>query len=79
TVVLLARMFGADRWTALSLAVVKRGREVLFGCLALGSWQLAELVRTRRRLGVPAAAPRTARPPPANRASETRTETETTH
>ncbi|MCM3089415.1 hypothetical protein M3557_16105, partial [Bhargavaea ginsengi] len=77
TVVLLAQMFGVDRETALSLAVVKRGREVLFGCLALGSWQLAELVRTRRRLGGSPAGPRTA--PPANRATETRTETETTH
>jgi putative membrane protein len=49
-VVLLAQMFGVDRDVALSLALVKRMREVLFGCLALGSWQLAELRRTRRRV-----------------------------
>ena len=50
TVVLLAQIFGADREAALSLALVKRGREVVFGCLALGSWQLVELARTRRRM-----------------------------
>lgn len=77
TVVLLAQMFGVDRETALSLALVKRGREVLFGCLALGSWQLAELVRTRRRIGAPPAVPRA--PHPASRTPETETETETTH
>jgi len=48
-VVLLARMFGVDDQTALSLALVKRMREVVFGCLALASWQIAELVRNRRR------------------------------
>lgn len=46
-VVLLAQMFGIDREVALSLALVKRMREVIFGCLALGSWQLAEIVRAR--------------------------------
>ncbi|ALL65310.1 putative integral membrane protein [Paraburkholderia caribensis MBA4] len=46
-VVLLARMFGVDEQTALSLALVKRMREVLFGCTALASWQAAELVRNR--------------------------------
>jgi putative membrane protein len=49
-VVLLAQMFGVDRDVALSLALVKRMREVLFGCLALGSWQLAEVRRTRRHV-----------------------------
>jgi putative membrane protein len=47
-VVVLAQMFGVDREVALSLALVKRMREVIFGCAALGSWQLAELIRTRR-------------------------------
>jgi putative membrane protein len=47
-VVLLARMFGVDEQTALSLALVKRMREVVFGCVALASWQAAELVRSRR-------------------------------
>jgi putative membrane protein len=46
-VVLLAQMFGVDRDTALSLALVKRMREVVFGCIALASWQLAEVVRSR--------------------------------
>jgi putative membrane protein len=46
-VVVLAQMFGVDREVALSLALVKRMREVIFGCAALGSWQLAELIRTR--------------------------------
>jgi putative membrane protein len=46
-VVLLARMFGVDEQTALSLALVKRMREVLLGCVALASWQAAELVRNR--------------------------------
>ncbi|MBP0594826.1 flippase-like domain-containing protein [Paraburkholderia sp. LEh10] len=47
-VVLLARMFGVDEQTALSLAIVKRMREVVFGCAALASWQAAEVVRNRR-------------------------------
>lgn len=46
-VVLLAQMFGVDQQVALSLALVKRGREVLFGCAALVSWQVAEVVRRR--------------------------------
>ncbi|CAB3969918.1 hypothetical protein CFB40_06015 [Burkholderia sp. AU31652] len=77
TVVLLAQMFGVDRETALSLALVKRGREVLFGCLALGSWQLAELVRTRRRIDVPPAVPRA--PQATSRTTRAETETETMH
>ena len=44
-VVLLAQMFGVDREVALSWAVVKRMREVLFGCGALVSWQVAEVWR----------------------------------
>jgi putative membrane protein len=44
-VVLLAQMFGVDHNAALSLALVKRMREVIFGCLALISWQVAELLR----------------------------------
>jgi putative membrane protein len=47
-VVMLARLFGVDEQTALSLALVKRMREVVFGCLALASWQAAEIVRNRR-------------------------------
>ncbi len=47
-VVLLAQRFGVDRDTALSLALAKRMREVIFGVLALGSWQAAELWRNRR-------------------------------
>ncbi|WP_341319179.1 lysylphosphatidylglycerol synthase domain-containing protein [Paraburkholderia sp. IMGN_8] len=46
-VVLLAQMFGVDRDAALSLALVKRMREVVFGCMALASWQLAEIARER--------------------------------
>jgi putative membrane protein len=49
-VVLLAQMFGVDHQVALSLALVKRMREVIFGCAALGSWQLVELSRARRRM-----------------------------
>jgi putative membrane protein len=44
-VVLLAQLFGVDREVALSLALVKRMREVLFGCAALVSWQGAEVWR----------------------------------
>jgi len=47
-VVLLAQLFGVGHEVALSLALVKRMREVVFGVLALLSWQAAELVRTRR-------------------------------
>jgi hypothetical protein len=35
---------------AFSLALVKRMREVVFGCFALVSWQGAEIFRTRRYL-----------------------------
>jgi putative membrane protein len=49
-VVLLAQLFGVDREVALSFALVKRMREVIFGCLALLSWQAAELMRGRRAL-----------------------------
>ncbi|MEA3119285.1 MAG: hypothetical protein QOI13_2555 [Paraburkholderia sp.] len=64
-VVLLAQMFGVDHEVALSLALVKRMREVIFGCAALGSWQLAELSRARRRLSAstPVAAAAPVRPP----------------
>ncbi|MGN6669344.1 MAG: lysylphosphatidylglycerol synthase domain-containing protein [Trinickia sp.] len=54
-VVLLAQMFGIDREVGLSLALVKRMREVTFGCIALASWQLAEIVRARRLAGAVAA------------------------
>ncbi|MDE2288604.1 MAG: flippase-like domain-containing protein [Burkholderiales bacterium] len=47
TVIALAQVFGVDRDVALSLALVKRMREVLFGSLALGTWQLAEILRSR--------------------------------
>ena len=47
-VVLLAQMFGIDRDVGLSLALVKRMREVIFGCVALLSWQWAEIVVARR-------------------------------
>lgn len=48
-VVLLAQLFGVDREVALSLAVVKRMREVLFGCSALVTWQVAEVWRRSSR------------------------------
>jgi len=51
TVVLLAQFFGVDRETALSLALVKRMREIVFGCLALASWQMVEMLRGRREYG----------------------------
>ncbi len=43
----LALAFAALLAFALSLALVKRMREVLFGSLALGTWQLAEILRSR--------------------------------
>jgi len=49
-VVLLAQLFGVSQDVAFSLALVKRMREVVFGVLALLSWQAAEIVRTRRAL-----------------------------
>jgi putative membrane protein len=53
-VVLLAQMFGIGREVGFSLALVKRMREVIFGCLALCSWQAAEIARGRRRSPEPA-------------------------
>lgn len=44
-VVLLAQLFGVGHETALSLALVKRMREILFGALALASWQWIEMRR----------------------------------
>ncbi|WP_415767888.1 lysylphosphatidylglycerol synthase domain-containing protein [Paraburkholderia sp. J69-1] len=49
-VVLLAQLFGVSQEVAFSLALVKRMREVVFGVLALLSWQAAEIVRTRRNV-----------------------------
>jgi uncharacterized membrane protein YbhN (UPF0104 family) len=49
-VVLLAQLFVVSQDVAFSLALVKRMREVVFGVLALLSWQAAEIVRTRRNL-----------------------------
>ena len=60
SVVLLAQMFGVSHDAALSLAFVKRMREVIFGCLALISWQAAEMLRRvdeERRGRLAAAAP----------------------
>ncbi|RDU97015.1 lysylphosphatidylglycerol synthase domain-containing protein [Trinickia dinghuensis] len=54
-VVLLAQMFGIEREVGLSLALVKRMREVIFGCIALASWQLAEIARARRHAPAQAA------------------------
>lgn len=47
-IMVLATMAGVDRQTGIALALVKRMREVLFGCIALGAWQLAELRRNSR-------------------------------
>lgn len=49
-VVLLAQLFGVSQEVAFSLALVKRMREVVFGVLALLTWQAAEIVRARRAL-----------------------------
>ncbi|NPT46476.1 hypothetical protein GNZ12_35210 [Paraburkholderia sp. 1N] len=46
-VVLLGQMFGVDREAALSLALVKRVREGIFGCCALASCQVAEILIRR--------------------------------
>jgi putative membrane protein len=46
-VVLLGQMLGVDREAALSLALVKRVRELVFGGIALASWQVAEVMRAR--------------------------------
>jgi len=47
-IMVLAHMAGADRQTGIALALVKRMREVLFGCIALAGWQLAEMRRNSR-------------------------------
>lgn len=46
-IVMLSRTFGVDADVAMALALVKRMREVVFGCGALLSWQIAELMRRR--------------------------------
>jgi putative membrane protein len=75
-VVLLAQMFGVERDVAFSLALVKRMREVVFGGAALGTWQIAELSRARRRLRAPtpaaAAAPTRSRTGREQQADEAR-------
>jgi putative membrane protein len=50
-VLVLAQMLGVDTATALSLALTKRMREVLFGGIALVSWQIAESWRAHRTIG----------------------------
>ncbi|MEA3094302.1 MAG: hypothetical protein QOJ04_5644 [Caballeronia sp.] len=45
---LLTHMAGVDRQAGIALALVKRMREVLFGCIALAGWQLAEMRRNSR-------------------------------
>ena len=47
-IMVLAHMAGVDRQTGIALALVKRMREVLFGCIALAGWQLAEVRRHSR-------------------------------
>lgn len=47
-IMVLANMAGVDRQTGIALALVKRMREVVFGCIALGCWQLAEMRRNSR-------------------------------
>lgn len=46
-VMLVAQYFGVNHEVGLSLALAKRMREILFGVLALASWQGAEMVRAR--------------------------------
>lgn len=46
-IVMLSRTFGVDADVAMALALIKRMREVIFGCGALLSWQMAELMRRR--------------------------------
>ena len=41
-IVVLAQMTGLGQEAGILLALVKRMREVLFGCIALGGWQVAE-------------------------------------
>lgn len=55
-VMLLGQLLGIDAQTALSLALVRRAREVLYGVPALLSWQWFEVRRWRDRHGGPAAA-----------------------
>jgi putative membrane protein len=47
-IMVLAHMAGVDREAGIALALVKRMREVLFGCIALAGWQLAEVRRNAR-------------------------------
>jgi len=47
-IMVLAQLAGVDRQAAIALALVKRMREVLFGCIALAGWQLAEMRRNSR-------------------------------
>jgi hypothetical protein len=47
-ILLLTHMAGVDRQAGIALALVKRMREVLFGCIALAGWQLAEMRRNSR-------------------------------
>ncbi|MGO4808386.1 lysylphosphatidylglycerol synthase domain-containing protein [Cupriavidus sp. 2MCAB6] len=52
-VMLLGHLLGVDPQVSLSLALVKRAREVLFGVPALLSWQWVELRRWRREAAAP--------------------------
>lgn len=52
-VLVLAQMVGVDPTTAMSLALTRRMREVVFSGLALASWQLAESWRAHRTIGAP--------------------------
>ena len=47
-IMVLEQLAGVDRQAAIALALVKRMREVLFGCIALAGWQLAEMRRASR-------------------------------
>jgi putative membrane protein len=47
-IVLLAQMAGLGQEAGILLALVKRMREVLFGCIALAGWQVAEARRNAR-------------------------------
>jgi hypothetical protein len=47
-IMVLAHMAGVDREAGIALALVKRMREVLFGCIALAGWQLAEVRHNAR-------------------------------
>jgi putative membrane protein len=49
--VVLGQMLGVDAATALSLALTKRMREVVFCGIALASWQIVESWRAHRTLG----------------------------